>query len=97
MADLQDQVRFAIDHRGLMPCGGIAIELSPTREKISETQVIHSFKSVYSQALVSVNALANHALEINDRMKMLVAERQALTCAAPPLSPRPRRRKTKKR
>ncbi len=98
---LMERVNHAINFRDRMPIGGIATELVTTREKITETQVVHSVKTVYCQALAGVDQMARVTLDLNDAMKRHQAERQAIASAPMepvPLPPRPRRRrKTKKR
>ena len=98
---LMERVNHAINYRDRMPVGGVATELVTTREKITETQVVHSVKTVYCQTLISMEMLSRVTVNLNDAMKNLQELRQAQVAAAMepvPLPPRPhRRRKTKKR
>lgn len=98
---LMERVNHAINFRDRMPLGGVATELVTTREKITETQVVHSVKTVYCQALVSMEMMSRVTLDLNDSMKRHQEQRQAIAAApilAAPVPPRPRRRrKTKKR
>jgi len=98
---LMERVNHAINFRDRMPLGGVVTELVTTREKITETQVVHSVKTVFSQALISVEMMSRMTFDLNDRLKRHQEQVNSIAAAPmmpPPLPPRPRRRrKTKKR